>query len=368
MDHENYIHRTIELAKKGIGHVSPNPRVGAVIVKNDTIIAEGYHSKFGGPHAEISALRQLSEEQSKEAVLYVNLEPCAHHGKTPPCVHAIIAAKIKTVIFGMKDPNPMVAGKGLKILRNSGIQVIGPVLEEECIELNKGFIKSILKGIPWITMKIAQTLDGRIALNNGQSRWITSENSRKLVHQWRSEHDAVLVGIGTIMQDDPRLNVRLIEGPQPIRIVLDSHLRISFNAKLVKNDPERLWIITSNHADPVKKRRFQDVGIKLFETSQSNEYLNLVPVWKKLIDEGVCSIFIEGGQKVFSSFLNADLVDQLYVFIAPKIFGQGISAIDGLETSQPEQAFQFPFFSWNITGTDMLFKGIRTCLQDLLKK
>lgn len=368
MNHEKFIYKTIELAKKGIGSVSPNPRVGAVIVKNDHIIAKAFHEKFGGPHAEILALRQLSNDMARQATLYVNLEPCSHFGKTPPCVKAIIASGIKTVVYGMVDPNPLVTGNGLKILREAGIKVIGPIMENECIHLNEGFVKCMLQGIPWMTMKIAQTLDGKISLENGQSRWITGELSRKLVHQYRSEHDAILVGIETIIKDDPQLNVRFIRGPQPQKIVLDSNLRISLDANVITENPEKLIIITSNQSDPLKKRKLTNIGVRVLVTDQSDGLLNLSSIWKNMITAGICSIFIEGGQKVFSSFLNAGYIDQLYVFIAPKIFGQGYSAIEGRPLMHPDQALQFELFSWKTVGTDMLFKGTKTCLQDLLKK
>ena len=207
MNDEQYMRRVLELAAKGCA-VSPNPHVGALIVSENQIVSEGYHSVFGGPHAEVEVLKGVSPEQCAGSILYVNLEPCSHYGKTPPCTEAIIAAGIRTIVYGMEDPNPLVAGRGLRRLAEAGIRVVGPVLEYECIELNRGYIKTILKKSPWISLKIAQTLDGRIALPDHRSKWITEERSRHTVQHLRSRHDAVLVGIGTVLQDDPRLTAR----------------------------------------------------------------------------------------------------------------------------------------------------------------
>ncbi|MFC1568640.1 bifunctional diaminohydroxyphosphoribosylaminopyrimidine deaminase/5-amino-6-(5-phosphoribosylamino)uracil reductase RibD [bacterium] len=367
MDHKKYIKRALELAKRGIGNVSPNPRVGALIVKNNRILSEGYHAGFGEAHAEIDAINKLSKNDVKNAQLYINLEPCSHHGKTPPCTKSIIESGISTVIFGMKDPNPRVAGKGLRELKQAGIQIIGPVLEEECLAMNVGFVKTILKSIPWITVKIAQTLDSKIALENGHSKWITCETSRRLVHQWRSEHDAVLVGVQTVMQDNPLLNVRMIDGPSPKRIVLDTNLRIPYDANIIQNNPEKTIVITSKTADDGKKHYLADMGVYIFEAEAIQGKIVMNSIWKKLIDHGICSVFVEGGQKVFSNFLELNMVDLLYIFTAPKFFGHGINAIHNVNKINLEQGIPFTSFNWKSTGDDMLFEGRITCLQDWLK-
>jgi len=363
MDHENYIRRALELAKSGSGKVSPNPKVGAVIVKDGRVLSEGVHKAFGQPHAEIEAIHNTSPEALKNACLYVNLEPCSHHGKTPPCTEAIIGTGIRTVIYGMKDPNPLVSGRGIKRLRQAGIEVIGPVLKDECLSLNEGFVKAVLYRIPWITVKIAQTLDGKIALSDGHSKWITCQASRRLVHQWRAEHDAVLVGIQTVLQDDPMLNVRMTQGRSPKRIVLDTHLRIPVNARVVSESPVNTIILTSESADRDKKKTLKDFGVSVLETETDQNRIQLASVWQTLIEKGICSILVEGGQQVFTYFFERKTIDRLCIFIAPKIFGCGKNAVDDFNSADFQRDLPFTDFEWTSVGDDMLFKGTRTCLQ-----
>lgn len=368
MDHNKYIQRTLELARLGAGKVSPNPLVGSVIVKDNRIISEGYHDHFGGPHAEINALKQVSGQDLKPAYLYVNLEPCSHHGKTLPCAEAIIESGISNVVYGMEDPNPRVSGCGLQMLRQAGVHVIGPVLEKECINLNVGFIKSILRSIPWITVKIAQTLDGKIASADKSSEWITCDDSRRLVHQWRSEHDAVLIGIQTVFKDNPRLNVRYHEGVSPKRIILDRMLGVPLDAKIIQENPENTWIISSKTSDPDKKKRLSDLGVHVLTAKCTHDRIDLSSVWKNLIETGICSVFVEGGQQVFTTFLNSKWVDSIRIFIAPRIFGKGLSSLDDCRIESLKQIWQFSSTQWKSVGEDILFKGNITCLQDWLKK
>ncbi len=367
MDHEKYMRRTIELARKGIGSVSPNPRVGALIVSGGTVVSEGYHTAFGQPHAEIEAIRRLRDTDSPHA-LYVNLEPCSHHGKTPPCTEAIIQAGIDTVVYGMRDPNPKVSGKGLARLETAGIRVIGPVLETECLRLNQGFIKSMVRSVPWITLKIAQTADGRIALENGQSRWITSPESREKVHEYRSLHDAVLVGIDTVIQDNPRLTVRIPCGTTPRRIVLDSSLKIPADSHLIVENPENTIIVTSENTNPAAMAILRDKGVRILTAPVSDNRLQISRLWREFIDSGICSILVEGGSRIFTYFLKSNLADQILLFIAPKLFGQGVPSIQGLEMVSPDDAEIFSSHQWIRSGPDMLLEGNITCLRDLLKK
>ncbi|MBN1780291.1 bifunctional diaminohydroxyphosphoribosylaminopyrimidine deaminase/5-amino-6-(5-phosphoribosylamino)uracil reductase RibD [bacterium] len=360
--------RAIALARNGTGNVSPNPRVGAIIVRNSAVIAEGFHAFFGGFHAERAALQSLDDGDARNATLIVNLEPCSHHGKTPPCTQAIIDAGIGRVVYGLLDPNPLVSGRGIRQLKNAGVEVIGPVLSEACMRLNAGFIKSIRTGKPYITLKIAQTLDGRIALPNGQSRWITCAESRKAVHLLRSEHDAVLIGINTALQDDPRLTVRAVPGPSPKRIVLDSALRIPHRLKLIRNHPEKTWIVASENSDKTKQKNLKDLGVHLILVPEKNGFLQVESAWKSLIKQGICSILVEGGRNIFSYFFEINAMDEVHIFIAPKVFGKGIQSIEGLNITDPQKAVCFKKVSWEKSGTDMLFKGENLCLQDLLKK
>ncbi|MFQ5706241.1 MAG: bifunctional diaminohydroxyphosphoribosylaminopyrimidine deaminase/5-amino-6-(5-phosphoribosylamino)uracil reductase RibD, partial [bacterium] len=235
MTDEAFIEKTLELAEKGRGLVSPNPMVGAVIVKNNGIIAEGFHQRFGGEHAEVVACNK-ARESVKGATLYVNLEPCSHYGKQPPCVERIVQQGIERVVIGTRDPNPIVDGSGIRFLQEHGVQVQAGVLENRCEHLNEAYFKYVKSGLPLTTLKIAQTLDGRIATKTGASKWITSEPARRYAHQLRSQNDAILVGIGTVLSDDPQLTVRLVEGVNPIRFVLDSLLRIPLSARILSKE------------------------------------------------------------------------------------------------------------------------------------
>ena len=245
MTDESYIKLAIELAKKGIGKVSPNPLVGCVIIKDERIIGAGYHEKFGGNHAEINAINS-ARENLEGAALYINLEPCSHQGKTPPCVDKIIEKKIKRVVVGTLDMNPMISGAGVKKLKAAGIEVKVGLLEKECVELNKFFFKYITKKIPYVTLKVAQTIDGKIADTAGNSKWISSMVSRRRVHSLRTKYDAVLVGAGTVVSDDPSLTVRLTEGRNPKRIILDSNLDLTSEYKIIRNNPDKNLIVVTS--------------------------------------------------------------------------------------------------------------------------
>ena len=307
----------LRLAKKGIGKTSPNPAVGAVLYKDGRIIARGWHKGKGKPHAEAEAIERAGKE-SKGAILFVTLEPCCHWGATPPCTRKIIEAGIKKVFVGMIDPNPVVKGKGIKELQDAGIEVEIGILEEEVRKINEPYIKFMEKGTPFVALKIASTLDGKIALSTGESRWITCEESRKYVHRLRKIYDAVLVGVGTILKDNPHLNVRLVRGRNPYRIILDTNLRTPENANVLG---DKCIICTK------EKKDFK--GAEIWEIKEEKEgFLDLNDVLKKCGEKGILSILVEGGQKVFTSFIRKDLFDVIYLFISPKIMGKGISFCD----------------------------------------
>jgi diaminohydroxyphosphoribosylaminopyrimidine deaminase / 5-amino-6-(5-phosphoribosylamino)uracil reductase len=302
-----YINECIKLAKKGAGYVSPNPLVGCIIVKNGNIIGKGFHKKFGEAHAEVNAINNAKKNgfNLTNSTLYINLEPCSHFGKTPPCTDLIVKEKISKVIIGIKDPNTEVNGKGINKLRKAGIKVEYGILKKECEELNKFFIKNITNKIPYVTIKIAQSIDGRIALNNNKSKYITCEDSLKFVHKLRSEYDAVLIGKNTALLDNPSLTVRMIKGRNPYRIVIDK------NSKL----PEHLKIFTDKNSDKT-----------IIINSPQNKNIPLINILKALHDLNISSVLVEGGANVFSQFVEKNLFDDIYFIVAPKIIGDGIPA------------------------------------------
>lgn len=347
----------IRIARRGAGFVLPNPLVGAVIAKDGELIGEGFHEKFGCAHAEFNALQQAGAA-ARNATLYVTLEPCAHHGKTPPCVDAILAANIRRVVIAMQDPNPLVAGKGIAQLRAAGVQVDVGLLEAEAVALNKPFIKYISSRLPYVTLKLAQTLDGRIADKNGGSKWISSPGARKLVHQWRFEAGAVLVGIGTVLADDPRLTVRHVAGPQPFRIVLDRDLRIPLSCHLLSDAHvvKTIIVASENQIVSAKEKQITDRGARVLHLPLRNGYFIMPQMLSALAEMGIAHVFVEGGAAVFSAFFEANAVDHVCLFIAPKLFGQGRAALDfnGFDAAKP---LQFQNAQWRAVDADMLFEG-----------
>ncbi|MEW6685978.1 MAG: bifunctional diaminohydroxyphosphoribosylaminopyrimidine deaminase/5-amino-6-(5-phosphoribosylamino)uracil reductase RibD [Candidatus Edwardsbacteria bacterium] len=313
----------LKLAQKGRGKTSPNPMVGAVIVKNGRIVGQGFHQKAGEPHAEIIAL-QKAKGKTKGATLYVNLEPCCHQGRTPPCTSAIIKAKIKRLACAMIDPNPLVNGKGINTLRQAGIEVKIGILEKEARDLNEVYLKFIQKHLPFVTLKAGMTLDGKIATNAGESKWITSEESRKFAHKLRFENEVVMVGVNTIINDDPELTVRWQKEKktQPIRFILDSHLRIPLKAKVISDKKARTIIATSKKVSLKKIKYLEDQGIEVWriELDETGK-VSLKKIVCRMGKENFTSLLIEGGAEVNAAALKARLVDKIYLFIAPKILG-----------------------------------------------
>lgn len=347
--------RCINLAKQGEGFVSPNPYVGCIIVKEGKIVSEGYHKKIGSAHAEINAVQNALAKgiDLRGASLYCNLEPCFHYGKTPPCVNKIIEHEFAEVIIGMKDPNPLVAGKSIKKLKKSGIRCRVGILEKECRILNKFFIKYITTGLPYVTLKAAQTMDGRIARVNYDSKWISGFESRRLVHKMRTEYDAVLVGKRTVMYDDPELSVRHVRGRNPYRIVIDNGLTLKSSFKLFTDElKDKTIILTGKIKDEKKAAALESRAIKIIECKTREGIVNLKEALKKLGNTGIASIMVEGGSETYHNFLKQKLVDEVNIFMSPIVFG------DGIRIFKNDFDFSANMRSVEKTGSDVLFKFI----------
>lgn len=358
MKDEFFMKRALSLARRGEKWVSPNPMVGAVIVKNQRIIAEGYHRFFGGAHAEIDAINNSSEE-IKGSTMYVTLEPCVHYGKTPPCVNRIIEANPARIVIGSLDPNPRVCGKGLEILNRHGIETTVGVMEAKCMELNERFFKYIKTGVPFVTLKFAQTIDGRIATHSGHSQWISSFASRKLAHRLRSSHDAVLVGIGTLLKDDPELTVRLTRGRNPVRVIIDSRLSAPTDAKAFKNQKDaKTFIATTHEAANERGAFYKNAGIELLSIDRDhNNLIDLKKLLNVLGKKGISSVLIEGGATIITSVLKEKLADRIFIFIAPKISGKGIEAVQNLGIVNMDDALKLSYRRIMKSGGDIVIDG-----------
>ncbi|MCB9366619.1 MAG: bifunctional diaminohydroxyphosphoribosylaminopyrimidine deaminase/5-amino-6-(5-phosphoribosylamino)uracil reductase RibD [Calditrichaeota bacterium] len=342
-------------AEKGAGHVSPNPLVGAVAVKGDKLLGKAYHRRFGEPHAEALLISKLTREEAQGSTIYVNLEPCCHIGKTPPCTSALISAGVARVVVAMQDPNPLVNGKGMMQLSDAGVKVTLGVCEAEAQRLNAPFVTFMEKGRPWLLLKVAQSLDGRIALANGTSRWITGEASRKEVHAIRSRLDAVLVGALTVLDDDPELTVRHVRGRNPIRVIADSTLRIPEDARLLRHKhPELTWILTTENADPEKAELLKSKGIELIVCRASHDgKVDLRHAMRELARRGITSILVEGGGTVHAAMLRAGLCDELIVAVAPMLIGaDGKASIGELELNTLKSAPRFRTYRHRVVGDD----------------
>lgn len=316
----NYMERAIELAEQGKGWTNPNPMVGAVIVKDGRIIGEGYHQKYGQPHAEPNALAACTESP-QGAALYVTLEPCCHYGKMPPCTEAILAAGISRVVIGSRDPNPKVAGKGAAILREAGIQVEMDFMKAECDALNPVFFHYISRGTPYVVMKYAMTADGKIATQTGASQWITGEKARKHVHQLRHTYSGIMTGIGTVLADDPLLTCRLKEGNSPIRIICDSRLSIPMDSKVIKTAKQVPTIIAASAVRQEKENALREAGVQVLHASGGDGHVDLRQLMNQLGNMGIDSILLEGGETLNAGALNAGIVRKCCVYIGAQIFG-----------------------------------------------
>jgi diaminohydroxyphosphoribosylaminopyrimidine deaminase/5-amino-6-(5-phosphoribosylamino)uracil reductase len=355
---ELFMRRALRLAVKGAGRVSPNPLVGAVIVRDGRIIGEGYHRRYGENHAEINAIANTTEEVAG-ATFYVNLEPCSHYGRTPPCVDALIACSPGRIVVGTSDPNPLVSGRGIAALRGSGIEVTVGVLDEECRALNEVFFKYIRTGLPFVTVKFAQTLDGRIATAAGHSRWISSLPSLRFAHRLRSVHDAILVGADTLRQDDPELTCRLVRGKNPLRIVIDSRLRSSPDARIFTDGKSNPAILAATHGAPKeRRRRFEKMGIEVLQLGEDPAgRVNLSELLAILGKRRVSSLLVEGGAAVITSFLKENLTDRIIVVLAPKIIGTGLNAVGDLGVKLMDDALPLSYRRITCKGDDLIIEA-----------
>lgn len=337
--HETYMSRALELAGTAAGHTSPNPMVGCVVVKGGRIVAEGCHESYGGYHAERNALTRCTEDV-EGADLYVTLEPCCHQGKTPPCTDIIIEKGIGRVFVGAKDPNPKVAGGGLKKLREAGIEVVTGILEKSCLRLNEIFFHYITTGRPYVAMKYAMTLDGKIAAYTGDSKWVTGETAREHVHQLRRKYSSILVGVDTVIADDPMLNCRIAEGVDPVRVICDSHLRIPRSSQIVQTAGQiRTIIAYAGEAEEQKFRELESTGVELLRAGDGNQ-VSLEELFRLLGESQIDSVLVEGGGTIHGSLLCSDLVNRVYAYIAPKLIGgrTAKSPVEGAGIAKMEQA------------------------------
>ena len=368
--------RCLELARRGAGTVSPNPMVGAVLVDADgTALGEGWHQTYGGPHAEVHAIHDVEAQHGPEALrdatLYVNLEPCAHHGKTPPCTNLIVQKGIPRVVIGMEDPFPAVGGQGIEQLREHGVDVEVGVLEAACQRLNAAFVHHVKTGCPLVTLKIAQTLDGHIATRTGDSQWISGAAARTLVHQWRSELDGVLVGRGTAQADDPRLTVRHVEGRQPVRLVLDRTGTLPADLNLFADDmaDHTIAVVGEGYGMPDSADALKAAGGYLLRIPETEaDHLNLKALLTRLGKDGgrsaapMQSLLVEAGPGLATALFRQDLVDRFFCFVAPKLIGDGMPSLRSLDIDRMADALTFAESTWDTVGDDLLFRGYRRAM------
>lgn len=357
MTNEQAMARALELAALSAGNVSPNPLVGCVILRDGRVLGEGRHHVYGGVHAEVDAVRNAGGDVAGATVV-VNLEPCSHYGKTPPCADMLIEHNVARVVVGMTDPNPQVAGRGIERLRSAGVEVVTDVLNRECQWLNRYFSAFITRRMPYVVLKAAQSLDGCIATSSGQSFWITGAESRALVHRMRSEIDAVLVGANTVRADDPELTVRMVEGRHPIRVVLSPQLQLPLDAKLFRTPLVAQTIVVcstvaalSDQAQQLRHRGVEVLGVE----GASEPYA----VLRALGERGIASLLVEGGAVVHSAFLQAGAVDELRLFYAPLVIGNGLHSFGAVHTALLERAERFAVADVHRVGDDVLVTAVR---------
>ncbi|PKN98407.1 MAG: riboflavin biosynthesis protein RibD [Chloroflexi bacterium HGW-Chloroflexi-5] len=355
MNDEQFMKLALKLATKGRGFASPNPMVGAVLVKKGRIIGQGWHQCCGENHAEVNAIQNATENVAG-STLYVTLEPCCHSGKTPPCTNLIICKKIKRVVIGTTDSNPLVSCRGINSLRDAGIEVKTGVLEDKCRSLNEVFFHFMETGLPFVTVKYAQTLDGRIATTAGQSQWISSPASLKFAHQLRAEHDAILVGIGTVLKDNPSLTVRMVRGRNPLRIIVDACLDVTtkFNVMQDLSQTPTLIATTRSPSDPAFQKLVKAGAELVSVRSNKRNHANLKQLLHHLAARNISSVLIEGGSQIITSALKDNLVNRLVTIIAPKILGKGIEAIGDLNIRDLKEAKKLSLKSVTKKGVDVI--------------
>jgi len=357
---ERYMRMALRLAEKGRGRTSPNPLVGAVVVKNNKVISRGWHRKAGEPHAEAIALKKAGAA-AQGATLYVTLEPCSHLNKrTPPCAPLVVASGVKRVVVAMIDPNPQVSGNGLKALRKAHIDVSTGVCEAEANQLNQAFVKHVTTGMPFVTLKIAQTLDGRIATSRGESKWITGEDARLEGHRLRDQHDAILVGVNTVLQDDPSLTARFPGARDPIRIIVDSKLRTPATAKVVtQRSAAKTLIATLDTASKDRMVELLDAGAEILLTPAKQARVDLKQLMKMLGTFGITSVLIEGGAEVNASALKAGMVDRVVLFVAPMLMTgrDSLCSIGGSSPVRLKDAVKLRDLEFTRIGSDVMVRG-----------
>jgi len=356
---EGYMRRCLELAERGAGSVSPNPMVGSVIVHDGRVIGNGWHQQYGGPHAEPNAIASVEDEALlRQSTLYVNLEPCSHHGKTPPCADLIVEKRIPRVVVGCLDPHEKVAGKGIARLREAGVEVTVGVLEAESERLNEAFMTSHRKGRPFVALKTAQTLDGRIATSLGASKWITGEESRCEVHRLRCRYDAVLCGASTVSSDDTELTVRFCAGRQPLRVLLDPRLEVPHEFRIFNDAAKTLVFALRDEAEPALVSQLEARGVEVVLIGQSEGSLDLAEVFGELHQRRVLSVMVEGGSRLSAAMVRSGIVDKYYLFIAPKLFGgDGLPSFGPLDVIRPDMATKLSFTRVERFGEDLLVEA-----------
>ncbi len=358
MNDTDFMRRALHLAQKGCGWAAPNPMVGAVIVKNGQIIGEGWHQKYGGPHAERHALANCTADP-RGATLYVTLEPCCHHGKQPPCTEAILQAGIRRVVVGSGDPNPLVAGKGIGILRANGVEVDEGVLQAECQKLNEVFFHYIQTKRPFVVMKYAMTLDGKIAAYTGKSQWITGETARQYVQTQRARYTGIMVGVGTVLADDPLLTCRLPGAKSPVRIVCDTHLRTPPDSRLVKTAKQFPTILATCCREPARQQPYQAAGCEILRVPEQSGRLDLAALMEILGQKGIDSILLEGGGTLHWAALQSGIVQKVQAYIAPRLLGgqNAKTPIEGQGVPYPNDAFTVKNINLISLGEDFLLEG-----------
>lgn len=354
---QKYMLRAIELAKRGVGKVNPNPLVGAVIVKDGRVIGEGYHARYGELHAERHAFSHLTEDAAG-AEMYVTLEPCCHYGKQPPCTQAIIEHGIRKVYVGSDDPNALVAGKGIRILRDAGIEVVTQFMKEECDALNPVFFHYITTKLPYVVMKYAMTLDGKIACDNGKSQWITGEEARKHVQETRNALTGIMVGVQTVLHDNPMLSCRIQDGRNPVRIVCDSRLRLPFDSRLVQTAEEIPVIVATVSKDEKKADVLRKAGVQILLTKEKDGRVDLQDLMQRLGEQGIDGILLEGGGTLNQSALASGIVNHVQAYLAPKLFGGSgkYTPVSGISVEAPEFAYHLKNQKMLRFGEDILLE------------
>lgn len=356
---KTYMKLAIDLAKMGKGRVNPNPMVGAVIVKDNKVIGKGYHQEYGQNHAEVNAINSATEDISN-STMYVTLEPCSHYGKTPPCVDKIIENNISKVVIASLDPNPLVSGKGVKKLKDAGIEVVTGVLDDENKKINEVFMKYIIDKNPFVIMKAAMSLDGKIATSSGESKWISCEESRKEVHELRNIVMGILVGVDTVIKDNPQLTARLENGKNPIRIIVDSNLRIPIDSNVIQNIKEaRSIVVTTNKASKDKIKTLESKGVEVLIANEKEGRVDLKDMIDKIGKLNIDSILLEGGSTLNFSALNENIIDKIQIYIAPKIIG-GVDSktpVGGEGIRYLKDAFKLKDMTLKTIGEDILIEG-----------